>query len=45
MGLLLVISPLERGPIIYFAASIWALLGGLILIGDALRVRRVSQLE
>ena len=45
LGLVLVISPLERGPILYLAASIWALVGGLILIGDALRVRRMSQLE
>ena len=45
LGLVLVISPLERGPIIYFAGSIWALLGGLILIGEALRLRRLSQLE
>jgi uncharacterized membrane protein HdeD (DUF308 family) len=45
LGLVLVISPLEQGPIIYVAASIWALLGGLILIGEALRVRRISQSE
>ena len=45
LGVVLVISPLERGPVIYLAASVWALLGGLILIGDALRVRRMSQLE
>jgi uncharacterized membrane protein HdeD (DUF308 family) len=36
-------SLLARGPLIYLSASIWALLGGLILIGDAIRVRRESQ--
>ncbi len=43
LGLILMIEPLERGPITYTAATIWALLGGLILIGDAMRVRRQSQ--
>ena len=43
LGLLLIIEPFKRGPIIYTAATIWALLGGLILIGDAMRVRRQSQ--
>ncbi len=43
LGLLLIIEPFERGPIIYTAATIWALLGGLILINDAMRVRRQSQ--
>lgn len=43
LGLMLVIAPLERGPLIHTAASIWALLGGLILIGDAMRVRRQGQ--
>jgi uncharacterized membrane protein HdeD (DUF308 family) len=45
LGLLLIIEPLERGPIVYTAATLWALLGGLILIGDALRVRRQSQVN
>lgn len=43
LGLLLVIAPQDRGVLAYLAASIWALLGGLILIGDALRVRRASK--
>ena len=42
LGLLVVIEPLARGPLIYLSASIWALLGGLILIGDAIRARRLS---
>jgi uncharacterized membrane protein HdeD (DUF308 family) len=45
LGLLLIIAPLNRGPLAYFAAMIWALLGGLILIGDALRARRLSDAE
>ena len=32
---MLVVAPLDRGPVIYFAASVWALIGGMILIGDA----------
>jgi uncharacterized membrane protein HdeD (DUF308 family) len=40
LGLMLVIEPMGRGPAIYFAASVWALLGGAILIGDAVRQRR-----
>lgn len=40
LGLMLVIAPLERGPVIYYAAALWALVGGAILIGDAVRLRR-----
>ena len=40
LGLMLVIEPMTLGPVLYFAASIWALLGGVILIGDAVRQRR-----
>jgi uncharacterized membrane protein HdeD (DUF308 family) len=40
LGVMLVIEPLGRGPVIYFAASVWALLGGVILLGDAARQRR-----
>jgi uncharacterized membrane protein HdeD (DUF308 family) len=43
LGLMLVIEPMGRGPEIYFAASVWALVGGIILIGDALRLRRVRR--
>ena len=39
LGAMLLIAPLERGPVIYLAASVWAFLGGGMLIGDALRVR------
>lgn len=40
LGVLLVLVPLDQGSIVYYAASIWALLGGLILLSDALAVRR-----
>ena len=40
LGLVLVAAPMERGPVLHFVASVWALLGGAILIGDALRLRR-----
>lgn len=43
LGLIVIISPLDRSPFFYFVAVVWALLGGLILIGDALRVRRLSR--
>jgi uncharacterized membrane protein HdeD (DUF308 family) len=43
LGSVLVVAPLERGPMLHFVASIWALLGGAILIGDALRLRRLRQ--
>jgi uncharacterized membrane protein HdeD (DUF308 family) len=45
LGLLLVIAPLQRGPVVYFAATVWALLGGFILIGDAVRKHRAPQAE
>lgn len=40
LGVILVVAPLERGPVIYFAASVWALIGGVILLGNAARQRR-----
>jgi uncharacterized membrane protein HdeD (DUF308 family) len=43
LGIMLVIEPLGRGPVVYFAASVWALVGGAILIGDAVRLRRQKQ--
>ena len=43
LGLLLVAAPMERGPVLHSVASVWALLGGIILIGDALRLRRLRQ--
>ena len=43
LGLLLVIEPMGRGPLVYFAASFWALVGGAILLGDAARQRRLRR--
>ena len=43
LGMILVIAPMGRGPLIYFAASVWALVGGTILLGDAVRLRRLRQ--
>jgi uncharacterized membrane protein HdeD (DUF308 family) len=43
LGLMLVVSPLTRDIWVYLAAGIWALVGGAILITDALRLRRLSQ--
>jgi uncharacterized membrane protein HdeD (DUF308 family) len=46
LGVSLIFSPLDYDLWVYLAASIWALLGGLILIGDALHVRRnMTKLE
>ena len=39
LGGLLIISPLEWGPLIYWTATIWALLGGGLIITDALYQR------
>jgi uncharacterized membrane protein HdeD (DUF308 family) len=43
LGLILVVEPMSRGPAVYSAASVWALVGGAILLGDALRIRRLRQ--
>lgn len=40
LGFLLVIAPLHLGPGVYVAASVWALVAGVILIGEATRLRR-----
>jgi uncharacterized membrane protein HdeD (DUF308 family) len=43
LGVLLIVEPLGRSTIFYLSASIWALIGGFILIGDAIRLWRVSR--
>ncbi len=43
LGVLLIVEPLGRITIFYLAASIWALVGGNILIVDAIRLWRVSR--
>jgi uncharacterized membrane protein HdeD (DUF308 family) len=43
-GALLIYSPLDRGPIIYWTATAWALIGGGLIISDAIyRRTRVNQ--
>lgn len=49
LGAMLIISPLEQGPIVYWAATIWALVGGSLLINDAFyqraRLKREKKAE
>jgi uncharacterized membrane protein HdeD (DUF308 family) len=40
LGLLLLIGSVENSRAAYWAAGVWALTGGLLLIGDALLLRR-----
>ena len=40
LGLLFLVGSLENSRAAYWAAGIWALTGGVILIGDALLIRR-----
>jgi len=42
LGVMLFISPMGQGPTVYYAASLWALLGGVIFIGDAVRLRQAA---
>jgi uncharacterized membrane protein HdeD (DUF308 family) len=43
-GALLIYSPLDRGPIIYWTATAWALIGGGLIISDAIyRRTQVNQ--
>ena len=39
LGVMLIISPLDRSPIVYWAATIWALVGGGMIIVDAVSKR------
>jgi uncharacterized membrane protein HdeD (DUF308 family) len=45
LGLMLLIEPYGRGIIFYLVVGIWALVGGFILITDAVRLRRAHQRE
>jgi uncharacterized membrane protein HdeD (DUF308 family) len=40
LGLLFLVGSLENSRAVYWAAGIWALTGGVLLIGDALLLRR-----
>lgn len=42
LGVLLVVAPLERGTAVYLATSVWALVGGFILLGVAVAVWRLQ---
>jgi uncharacterized membrane protein HdeD (DUF308 family) len=39
MGGMLILEPMRQGTLIYLGVTIWAIIGGVILIGDALRLR------
>jgi uncharacterized membrane protein HdeD (DUF308 family) len=39
LGALLLTSPLDLGPLTYFAAAVWAFVGAFMLLGDAMRQR------
>jgi uncharacterized membrane protein HdeD (DUF308 family) len=43
MGGMLILEPMRQGTLIYLGVSIWAIIGGVILIGDALRLRSKVQ--
>jgi uncharacterized membrane protein HdeD (DUF308 family) len=45
LGILMLVVPLEEGSLIYYAAAIWAVVGGLVIFGDALRIRRQLKTE
>lgn len=42
LGAMVIIEPLGRSQVEYLTASIWAFLGGLILISDGIRIRRAA---
>ncbi len=42
LGVMLIFEPMGRSIFFYLAASIWALVGGFILIMDAIRLRRAA---
>ncbi len=44
MGGLLILEPMRQGTLIYLGVSIWAIIGGVILIGDALRLRAKARI-
>lgn len=45
LGVMLVVEPMGRSLGFYLAAAVWALVGGVILIGDALLARRGPRLQ
>ncbi len=45
LGGLLIYSPLDLRPIVYWTATAWALIGGGLIITDAIRVARKKRIE
>lgn len=45
LGIPLILSPLEPGRLVYWAASIWAFIGGAIIIAEALYLRRQAFIQ
>lgn len=45
LGALLIYSPLDQRPIVYWIATAWALIGGGLIISDALYQRSQTKLE
>jgi len=43
LGIMLIVEPLGRSTSFYVVVSIWALVGGIILISDAIRLRNAIQ--
>lgn len=40
LGAILLASPVEHGPGVVWLAAAWALIGGVVLVGDGVRLRR-----
>ena len=45
LGVMLIVEPYGRSQFFYLTVTIWALVGGFILISDAIRLRRAHQKE
>ena len=43
LGIVLIIEPMNRSVFFYLIVSVWALLGGFILITSAIRLRRANE--
>ena len=43
LGIVLIIEPMNRSVLFYLVISVWALLGGFILITSAIRLRRANE--
>ncbi len=39
LGLALIVEPIANGTVVYWAVIVWAMLGGLLLLSDAVRLR------